>query len=106
MAVHRGKGVANIEAVGRVDSIRGGLRTTFEIVPDAPFSVFTLRMQGGKKGLVVNSRNLCGSVQRAVVRLRAHNGRRITRRPVVQKSCKSKKSKKKAKKAKRAQARR
>lgn len=49
----------DFEAVARIDSVHGGLRNVFELVPDAPVSRFVLRMQGGKKGLLVNSTNLC-----------------------------------------------
>jgi hypothetical protein len=77
------KGVANIEAVGRIDSVHGGIRNTFDIVPDAPFEAFTLTMQGGNKGLVINSQNLCAKDHRATVKLTAQNGRHYNYRPVV-----------------------
>ena len=35
------------------------IETTFAGIPDVPVSKFKLTMQGGKKGLLVNSRNLC-----------------------------------------------
>jgi hypothetical protein len=72
-----------IELVGRVDSINGGLRNTFQTTPDAPVEKFVLTMQGGKKGLIVNSDDLCGQTSRATVSLRAHNGRRHGFRPEV-----------------------
>ena len=81
--VGRLRGVANIEAVGRIDSKRGGIRNTFDIVPDAPFDVFTLRMQGGSKGLVINSKDLCATTNRATVRFTAHNGATYNYRPKV-----------------------
>jgi hypothetical protein len=88
------KGVAEIEAVGRLDSIKGGIRNTFDIIPDASFDVFTLTMQGGKKGLVVNSQNLCAKTHRATVKLTAQNGRRYNFRPkVVATGCKKAKRK-------------
>ena len=40
---------------GKVDSTKaGGLRTTFEAVPDAPVSKFVLKLAGAKKGLLQN----------------------------------------------------
>jgi hypothetical protein len=48
-----------IELDGRTDSVKGALRNSFEAVPDAPVSSFRLMLFGGKRGLVVNSRNLC-----------------------------------------------
>jgi hypothetical protein len=77
------RGVANIEAVGRIDSVKGGIRNTFDVIPDAPFDVFTLRMQGGSKGLVVNSRDLCATTNRATVKFTAHNGKHYNYRPEV-----------------------
>jgi hypothetical protein len=53
------RGQVNLNLVGRIDSARGGIRTTFEHVPDAPVSKFVLTMWGGKRGLLVNSRDIC-----------------------------------------------
>jgi hypothetical protein len=64
-----------IDAVGRVDSVRGGIRTRFEAVPDAPLSKLVLEMQGGAKGLLVNSRDVCASANRARIKLTAQNGK-------------------------------
>jgi hypothetical protein len=73
----------------RIDTTKQkGLRSTFEVVPDAPVSRFVLEMQGGKKGLLVNSENLCRKTHRASARFVAHNGRRVTLRPVVENDCK------------------
>ncbi len=57
------------------------------LVPDAPVSRFILEMQGGKKGLIVNSTNLCASTNRAQVDLKAQNGKAITLHPALQPSC-------------------
>ncbi|HEY5815257.1 MAG TPA: hypothetical protein VIS95_02845 [Solirubrobacterales bacterium] len=77
-----------IEAAGRVDSVKGGIRATFASIPDAPLTKVVVQMQGGQKGLIVNSRNLCGGkASRAEVRLGAHNGRRATLRPKVEANC-------------------
>jgi hypothetical protein len=76
-----------VELSGRVDSKNGGIRTTFDFVPDAPVSKFTVTMRGGKKSLFVNSRDLCGGTQRATVRLQAQNAKRLDLQPVVGNSC-------------------
>jgi hypothetical protein len=60
---------------GRIDSVHGRLRTTFEATPDAPISRFTLRMFGGKKGLLVNSTDLCRRTHRALVAFTGQNGK-------------------------------
>jgi hypothetical protein len=73
---------------GRVDSIKGGIRTTFEDVPDAPVSRVVLRMSGARKGLLVNSRNLCkGKPARLAVSLVGQNNRRADQSPVLQNGC-------------------
>jgi hypothetical protein len=73
---------------GRVDSVNGGIRTTFEAVPDAPVDKFVLRMKGRKKGLFVNSTNLCAGVNRATARFTGQNGKAVASRPaVVAKGC-------------------
>ncbi len=88
-----------IDLVGRIDSKNGGIRTTFETAPDAPVSSFTLRMQGGKKGLLDNSRNICRHRNRATVRMDAHNGMTHNFRPLLKAQC-GKKAKKKSGKRK------
>ena len=46
------KGQIDIDLDGHVDTVHDGLRTTFETVPDAPVSKFTLSLDGGNKGLL------------------------------------------------------
>jgi hypothetical protein len=84
------KGQVDVVVVGRIDSINGGIRTTFEAVPDAPVSKFTLQMQGGKKGLLVNSRNLCAhpAANKATSLMEAQNGKVFDTTPVLKTSCK------------------
>jgi hypothetical protein len=72
-----------IELAGRTDSKNGGIRNTFDIVPDAPVSKFTLELFGGGKSLIVNSREICETENRATVRISAQNGKTFSSRPVV-----------------------
>jgi len=69
--------------VGRIDSIKGQIRTTFEDAPDVPLTKFVLSMRGGKKGLLVNSRDICATTNRATVNLTAHNAAEFGTRPAV-----------------------
>jgi len=80
---------SGIETVidARVDSVHGGLRTTVEGTPDAALASYTLEMRGGKRGLLVNSQNLCGSVHRAYADFGAQNGKSAISKPVVTNSC-------------------
>ena len=73
--------------VGRVDSVHGDLRTTVEGTPDAALASYTLEMQGGKHGLLVNSEDLCGSVHRAHAEFGAQNGKTSVSKPVMTNSC-------------------
>jgi hypothetical protein len=86
-------GQIDVDLVGRIDSKNGGIRTTFDAVPDAPVSKFILTMQGGKKGLLENSKNLCNSVNKADVQFTAQNGVTLNSKPVLTNSCKKKQGK-------------
>jgi hypothetical protein len=77
-----------IDSAGRIDSVNGGIRTTFEAVPDAPVTEIVASFPGGKKGLLVNSTDLCASVNRAEVKLGAQNGKSATVNPAVSAQCK------------------
>ena len=91
-------GKINIALAGRIDSVKGGrIRNTFESVPDAPVTKFTLEMQGGKKGLLVNSTNLCKSTNRAISHFTGQNGKVYDTNPILKPDCK--KGKKKSKRA-------
>ena len=90
-------GQIDVDLVGRIDSKNGGIRTTFDSVPDAPVSKFVLTMQGGKKGLLENSKNLCASVNKADVSFTAQNGKTANSTPVLSNSCKKKHTKGKSK---------
>ena len=90
------QGQFDIELAGRIDSRNGGIRNTFDVVPDAPVSRFVLKMKGGKKSLLVNSRNLCKRPSRAEVRLIGQNGKRHSERPLLKNGC-AKRGKGKAK---------
>jgi hypothetical protein len=84
-----------IELVGRTDSVKGALRNSFEAVPDAPVSSFRLELFGGKRGLVVNSRNLCAHDYSADVQMSAQSGKVASLQPTVKSSCKKKRAHKK-----------
>jgi hypothetical protein len=69
-------GELDVNLAGRIDSTKnGGIRTTFEAVPDAPVTRFVLRMRGGAKSLLVNSTDICLGRHRAQVAMRGQNGR-------------------------------
>ena len=79
-------GQFHIELVGRIDSTKkGGLRTTFVGLPDAPFTSAVVDLEGGKKGLLQNSVNLCKTRKKARVALVGQSDRRSTRRVALRK---------------------
>ena len=63
-----------LEASGRTDSFHRALRNTFEGMPDAPITRVVLKLRGGKKGLLQNSKDICAKPYRAAVSFTAHNG--------------------------------
>jgi hypothetical protein len=81
-----------IDLVGRIDSVNGGIRTTFESIPDAPVSQFVLGMQGGAKGLLQNSTNLCAGVHRATATFTGQNGTSRSSRPEMRVRCRGRKA--------------
>jgi hypothetical protein len=86
-----------IDLVGRVDSINGGVRTTFEQVPDAPVTKAIVTLQGAKKGLFQNSTNICAATYRASLKLNGQNGKVHDSRPVLKADCPKAKGKGKSK---------
>ncbi|HEU4906972.1 MAG TPA: hypothetical protein VFT19_12775 [Solirubrobacterales bacterium] len=81
-------GLVDVEVQTRIDSVRGGIRARVENAPDAPLSRVILNMQGGKKGLIVNSRNLCTKRKgRANAKFTGQNGKQFSRRPVLRPQC-------------------
>jgi hypothetical protein len=85
-----------VDLDGRVDSVNGGIRTTFETVPDQPVTKAVVTLQGGRKGLFENSTNICKGTHRATLKLDAQNGKVADSRPKLVAQC-GKKGKKKHK---------
>jgi hypothetical protein len=88
------KGQINLELAARIDTDpkTGGLRTTFESVPDAPVTRFTLSLAGGSKGLLQNSHSLCGRPTKAIVKMAGQNGVTRNTRTKLDVRCRSKAS--------------
>jgi hypothetical protein len=76
-------GIIDVEVPIKIDSFHQRLRATVKDAPDAAVSRVVVQMQGARKGLFVNSRNLCAAKNRARVNLTAHSTKRLTRNPVV-----------------------
>jgi len=80
-------GQIDIALDGHVDTFHGAIRTTFETVPDAPISRFTLSLDGGNKGLLVNSTSLCARSLHATADIAAQNGLTANQIPELQAPC-------------------
>jgi hypothetical protein len=76
----RGKAAIDLHAQTSVNR-HSQLVTKFTSLPDLPMSSFTLRISGGKRGILVANNNLCRRAQKAGVIFTGHNG--ATRRMKV-----------------------
>lgn len=83
-----------VDLAGRVDSVNGGLRITFDSVPDAPVTKAIVTTQGGKKGLFQNSTNICQGTHRVTLKLDAQNGKFHDANPTLKADCGSGKGQK------------
>jgi hypothetical protein len=89
------RGQVDIDLVGRIDSVKGRIRNTFDVVPDVPVSKFVLTVKGGRKGLLTNSRNQCPKKLhgkrvkplRALARIKGQNGKKANQRPKLRRPC-------------------
>jgi hypothetical protein len=77
-----------IESAGRTDSIDGGIRNTFDFIPDAPFTKLVTKLPGARKGLLQNSTDICRKTFRAKVKYTAHNGLTYVDHPALRVRCK------------------
>jgi len=75
------KGQVDVRLRGVISSSKkAGLRTVFQDVPDQPVSKFVLRMNGGSKGLLINSRDLCkvkAKKRVSALNIKAQNGKQL-----------------------------
>jgi hypothetical protein len=85
------RGQVEIDLDGRIDSVKGRMRTTFDVVPDVPVSKFMLTVRGGKKGLLENSTNLCARKYKVVAKFTGQNGKHANQRPKLRTPCKASK---------------
>jgi hypothetical protein len=89
------KGQVDFVLVGRVDSVNGRLRNTFEGVPDVPVSKFSLDLLGGRKGLLQNGVTLCGRPKKATVKMTGQNGAALRTKTRLRPICGTKKAERK-----------
>ncbi len=71
------RGQVDVRLRGVISAVAGRIKTVFSAVPDVPVSKFVLTMKGGKKGLLVNSRNLCAAPAFSHLNFKAQNGKKL-----------------------------
>jgi hypothetical protein len=69
-------GAIEIDLEGRIGpSKRGGIQAFFDNLPDAPLDRFVMKLQGGRRGLLTNSVDVCAAPPFATVAAVAQNNR-------------------------------
>jgi len=82
-----GNGIS-VRLTGRIDSsASGGMRATFEGLPDAPASKFVMTLNGGKRGLLENSVGVCKRKTFATANFTGHAGRGVALHVPLQAQC-------------------
>jgi hypothetical protein len=80
-------GRIHLDLVAHVSSDHGLLRVAFGSIPDVPMEKVVIGLRGGRRGLLVNTTDLCGAGARTSASFVAHNGKRFVSRPAVDLSC-------------------
>ncbi|HXR60312.1 MAG TPA: hypothetical protein VN732_03190, partial [Solirubrobacterales bacterium] len=90
-------GSVHIVLRGRIGPAKQGIQTFFSGLPDAPIDRFVLTMNGGRRGLLVNSANICADPPLASVTALGQNdvGRVFTTK--LRGQCRGKSKKRKGK---------
>jgi hypothetical protein len=87
------RGQVNVQLHGVISSAKARIKNVFYPVPDVPVSKFVLTMKGGKRGLLVNSRDLCAQPSFSFMNFKAQNGKRLKKKklPLRVPACRGKK---------------
>jgi hypothetical protein len=88
-------GAVRIALEGKIGpSKHGGIRALFDNVPDAPIDRFVMTLNGGKRGLLVNSANICQAPPLATVKALGQNNIGASFSSLLRGQCNKKKGKK------------
>lgn len=75
------RGQVDVRLHGAISSLESGrIKTVFYPVPDVPVSKFVLTMKGGKRGLLVNSSDLCAHRSFSSMNFKAQNGKQLKKK--------------------------
>ncbi len=81
------RGQVTLIPLAESSSVKGRLKTVVPVVPDAPIGHFRFVLYGGKRGYLVNTRNLCNGNPVVSVRFKGHNSRRQNQNVNVKTPC-------------------
>jgi hypothetical protein len=73
-------GQVDVRLRGVISAAKARIKNVFYPVPDVPVSKFVLTMKGGKRGLLVNSRDLCARPSFSFMNFKAQNGKRLKKK--------------------------
>ncbi len=73
-------GQVDVRLRGVISAAKARIKNVFYPVPDVPVSKFVLTMKGGKKGLLVNSRDLCAQPSFSFMNFKAQNGKQLQKK--------------------------
>jgi hypothetical protein len=74
------RGQVDVQLHGVISTAGARIKTVFYPVPDVPVSKFVLTMKGGKRGLLVNSRDLCAKPSFSFMNFKAQNGKQLKKK--------------------------
>jgi len=84
-------GAIRIVVEGRIGPAKQGIRALFDNLPDAPIDRFTMTLNGGRRGLLQNSSNICNAPPLSSVKALGQNNRGAIFTTVLRGQCKKKK---------------
>ena len=74
------RGQVNVQLHGVISAAKARIKNVFYPLPDVPVSKFVLTMKGGKRGLLVNSRDLCARPSFSFMNFKAQNGKQLKKK--------------------------
>jgi hypothetical protein len=77
------RGQVNVQLHGVISTAKARIKNVFYPLPDVPVSRFVLTMKGGKRGLLVNSRDLCGRPSFSFMNFKAQNGKKLRKKKLL-----------------------
>jgi hypothetical protein len=78
-----------VKIVPRADTkaVKGHLRTTVPVVPDAPIGHFRFDLNGGKSGYLINTQDTCRNRPAIQIEYTGQNGKKYVENPKVKAPC-------------------